>query len=197
MGTKSCFKYLIEHHQKLGWEIHLGYDTPPVSSRPKLLVISGSIDNLSPSFLSDIQQRTVSDEPLTILINTIDKWQYFGQKLIIPKKAFALEPISPTHIQQLLQPFGLSREGLTIVSNRLNELYKGRIEYIQEVLQNQWVYSLRTIPIDELHWINIPSSPSCQRHQEHMLQSVSKPVLPVLTALLILMDQLQPATFVS
>ena len=122
---KACFKHLIEHYQKLGWEIHLGYDTPPVSTRPKLLVLSGSLDQVSPSFISEIQQRTINNEPLTILINTIDKWQYFGQKLIIPKKAFALEPLSPTQIQQLLQPFGLSREGLTIISNRLHNSTKG------------------------------------------------------------------------
>ena len=185
MGTRACFKHLIEHHQQLGWAIYLGYKTPPVSMQPKLLVLSGSLDNVSPAFISEVQQRTVNNEPLTILINTVDKWQYFGQELLIPKKAFALEPLSPTQIQQLLQPFGLSREGLAIISTRLYELYKGRIEYIQEVLQEQWVYSLRTIPTHELEKINIPSSPSCQRHQEFLFKSVSKPVLPVLTALLI------------
>ena len=35
MGTKACFKHLIEHHQKLGWEIHLGYTVPPVSEKKK------------------------------------------------------------------------------------------------------------------------------------------------------------------
>ena len=37
----------------------------------------------------------------------------------------------------------------------------------------------------ELEKVNIPSSTSCHRHQEDLFQSVSKPVLPVLTALLI------------
>ena len=59
-----------------------------------------------------MQQRVLNNEPLTILVNTVDKWKMFGQHLTIPKKAFALEPLSATQIQQLLQPFGLSREGL-------------------------------------------------------------------------------------
>ena len=75
----------------------------------------------------------------------------------IPKKAFALHPLSPTQIQQLLQPFGLSREGLNIVSSRLHTLYKGQIEYIQEALRNQWVYSLRTLSAEQLRRMQIPS----------------------------------------
>ena len=185
MGTKSCFKHLIEHHQSIGWEVHLGHTIPPVSEQKKILVVSGHLDKLPPSFFSEIQGRVVTDEPLTILINTVDKWKAFGRHLTIPKKAFALDPISATQIQQLLQPFGLSREGLDIISTRLYTLYKGRIEYIQEALRNQWVYSLRTFSTAQLRRIKIPSSQTCLRHQEHLLRSVSKPVMPVLTALLI------------
>ena len=47
---------------------------------------------------------------------------------------------------------------------------------------------LRTMTSYELE-DNIPSSTSCHRHQEDLFQSVSKPVLPVLTALLIFEGQ--------
>ena len=185
MGTKTYFKHIIEHHRKMGWDIHLGYNIPPVSKQKKMLVISGSLDKISSSFFSELLPRVLNNEPLTILVNTVDKWKMFGQHLTIPKKAFALEPLSAHQIQQLLQPFGLSREGLNIISSRLHTLYKGRIEYIQESLRNQWVYSLRTMSTEQLRRTQIPSSQTCLRHQEHLLNSVYKPVMPVLTALLV------------
>ena len=80
MGTKACFKHLIEHCKKLRWDIHLGFDIPQASNRPKLIVLTGSLDKVSPSFISDIQQRTVKNEPLTILVNTVDKWKYFRSR---------------------------------------------------------------------------------------------------------------------
>ena len=188
MGTKSCFKHIVEHHRKIGWEIHLGYTIPPVSKQKKMLVISGHIDKLPSSFFSEIQHRILNDEPLTILINTVDKWKVFGQQLTIPKKAFALRSLAPSQIQQLLQPFGLSREGLDIISARLYELYKGRIEYIQEALRSQWVYSLRTLSPDQLQRMQIPFSQTCLKHQGDLLKSVPKPVMPVLTVLLVFDD---------
>ena len=159
MGTKACFKHLIEHHQKLGWEIHLGYTVPPVSEKKKMLVVSGPLEKLSTSFFSEIQQRVLQDEPLTILINTVDKWKAFGQQLSIPKKAFALHPLSPTQIQQLLQPSAYLEKAI-IVSSRLHTLYKGRIEYIQEVLQSMGLFITNVIcraTAENAH----PSSQTC------------------------------------
>ena len=47
------------------------------------------------SLFSEIQQRVLKDEPLTILVNTVDKWKTFGQHLTVPKRPFALHPLSP------------------------------------------------------------------------------------------------------
>ena len=185
MGTKSCFKHIIEHHKKSGWNVHIGSQLPPSSGQRTLIVLTESIRTIPKAFFTDLQLRTQNNEQLVVIVNTIDKWKALSTYLTVPKQAFALQHLSEAQIQQLLQPFGLNREGRVILSKRLLALYNGKIEYIREVLRHEWVYTLKSLSTEKLKSISIPSSHSCIQHQAHLLSTVPASTLPVLTVLLL------------
>jgi len=188
MGTKSCFKHIIEHHKTAGWNIHIGSQLPPSSEARTLIVLTESLQKIPKKLFTNLQSRIQRNERLVVLVNTVDKWKILSTYLTVPKQAFALKDLSESQIQQLLQPFGLNRDGRRILSERFIDLYKGRIEYIREVLRHEWVYQLKSLSMDGLKSVSIPSSHSCIQHQTRILKTVPASTMPVLTVLLLFED---------
>ena len=199
MGLKACFRYLIRvlkdtKDAKNTPTVHLGYTLPPPSAHPKILVCTASSKNIPTGFFEELQQRIEQGEPLHCIINTVDKWSLFTTNLGVPKKAYAIPSLSIEHVQQLLYPFGLSRTALHILATRIHHMYQGRVEYIQEILRMDWAHSLSTHSVSELHKLQIPSSAVSLQHQELLWQQISKPVLPVLSVILIFKEPISPVT---
>lgn len=184
MGLKSVFQYIVQHLKDRGIKVSLNHQVPD-TTRPVVLVCTSHVEKAPTQFFASIKQRIESGHPTVCLINTLDKWNVFKQYLQVPKQAYSLPPISEAQIQQLLYPFGLSKIGMQVISQRIHRLYKGRVEYIQEVLQHPWAHTLSALSPKELRQTTIPSSKSCLAQQSRLWNTVSPSAKPILHVLLV------------
>ncbi len=184
MGLKSVFQYIVQHLKNTGVKVVLGYQIPDTKD-PIVLVCTSHIEKVPTQFFTTLKKRIAAGQSILCIINTPDKWSVFKQYLQVPTQAYSMPRLSEAQIQQLLYPFGLSKLGMQLIARRLHGLYKGRVEYIQEVLQHPWIHTLRTLSSNDLQRIAIPSSKSCLSQQSRMWNTVSPASKPVLHALLV------------
>ena len=194
MGLKACFKYLVRvlkdnQHETM---VQVGYTLPPISKHQKILFCTASTEDIPDDFFERLRRRIEQGEPIHCIINTVDKWTLFTTSLRIPKKAHTLPSLSIEQIQQLLYPFGLDRSALHTLGTRIHHMYQGRVEYIQEILRMDWAHSLSAYSLSDLDKLRIPSSSSSIEHQRLLWKGIPKPVLPVLSVILIFNEPISP-----
>ena len=191
MNTKASFMALRQACKDLHLQVQTEYVLPEEEHKSILLCTRPFPENTH-QFITTLQTRIQNGAPIICVVNTVDKWQQLTAHLSLPTKKLALPTLNIDQIQQLLQPFGLTTDAQLLLAKKMHTIYKGRVEYIQEVLSTKWAHRLSSLTLTEIQRESIPSSNRCLEYQKRLWQQVPTTIMTVLSPLLVFCRPISP-----
>ena len=170
IGHKALLHGIIAKLQEHNIPISTSLSLPSSENHSFALVIQKPITNNE--FIEKLQIRLREGDRVILIINSrkliLDIENHFN----LPCYSINIPPITLGELQQYLQAMYIIGEKNVILAQRLQRLFKGRIEYIQTVFQDMtFVQIIRKTKLENIESIEINIPDNCvEYHQQFMAE---------------------------
>ena len=184
IGHKALLHGIIAKLQENNIPISTNFSLPSLENRSFAFVIQNPItDN---DFIEQLQARLLEGHRVMLVINSrkliLDIENHFN----LPCYSIHIPPITLHELQQYLQVLHIIGDKNIQLAQRLQQLFKGRIEYIQKLFQDMtFVQTIRKTKLEDIENMEIHIPANCVEYHQQFMAEFSLGVRQIIDCLVV------------